>query len=180
MSTIPCLALAIGLLSPSLALAQEASSSSPQTVNPHVRVDLHAAFERYGTLGFGARFEFPLAPNGIIDGNVRDELSLSVGADGFFFGSHNQWRGYGDAYIIPMALAQWNFYVGDWSLFPEAGIALHVQFGGDGWNDPYGHNRAWLYPALALGLGARYHFGPNVALLMRIGTPGGLQIGVVF
>ena len=77
-------------------------------------------------------------------------------------------------------MVQWNFYAGDWSFFPEAGVAIGLGFGDNGWvdnrNDRYGR----VYSYLALGLGLRYHFSSDVALLLRVGNPGGLQIGVVF
>ena len=85
------------------------------------------------------------------------------------------------SHVTPIAAAQWNFYFGGhWSVFPEAGVALRVGLDHYGWTDPYGHTYPWIYPALDLGVGARYHFNPSVALLMRVSTPGGLQVGVTF
>ena len=125
--------------------------------------------------GLGGRVEFPLVKDGLIGGNVHDELALSLGADLLFSPvDHDYYTGTG--YVIPIGALQWNFYLGpDWSIFPEAGVALHMGFDNYGYGD-----RAWFYPQPDLGFGARYHFDSRLALLMRISTPGGLQVGLNF
>jgi len=147
-----------------------------------VRVDLHGSLDRYSGLGVGGRAEFAVVPNGLIHGNVNDELALSVGADLMFAQSYFGWDYYGGGtYIVPIAALQWNFYVGNhWSFFPEAGIAVVIGFDQQDWHDNNGKNYGWVWAQPDLGIGARYHFDSNVALLLRLSTPGGLQLGVVF
>ncbi|MDP2313707.1 MAG: hypothetical protein Q8P41_12425 [Pseudomonadota bacterium] len=177
------LALALGLCTIAPALAEEPHHhGEDHNQIQGVRVDLHGNVHRYGVFGAGGRVEFALVPDGFIGGNVRDELALSLGADAFFaplyFGD-NYYDG--GAWVVPIGAVQWNFYLGDrWSVFPEVGVALHVGFRQDEWYDKQGRGYAWLYAEPDLGIGARYHFTSRVALLMRLSTPGGLQVGVVF
>jgi hypothetical protein len=147
-----------------------------------VRFDIHANLDPYGMFGAGARFELPLVPNGFIGGKVHDELALSLGADLLFGGTYLGWSDSDPGtFLTPLAAVQWNFYFGNnWSIFPEAGLAIHIGFTHDTWYDGRGHAYGWLYPQPELGLGARYHFNPNLALLMRVSTPAGLQVGLVF
>lgn len=147
-----------------------------------VRIDLHANLDRHSVFGSGVRLEFALVPDGFIRGtDVNDELALSVGADLFFAPIYFGYEYYGGgAYLIPIGAVQWNFYFGDWSIFPEVGVAVHVGFDHDGWQDKHGNGYGWIYPEPDVGFGARYHFDSNVALLLKISTPGGLQVGVVF
>ncbi len=157
-----------------------------------LRVDLHGSIDTVAMLGGGARFEFAIVPNGFIRGNVFDELALSFGADmlvapTYLFTRNRYDYGYdydydgGSAYIAPIAAAQWNFYLGDrWSVFPEVGIAVPLRLDRDVWYDQNGRPHSWVSVVPDVGIGARYHFNPSVALLMRLSTPGGLQIGVVF
>jgi hypothetical protein len=174
--------LSIGLLTAAPALAHDDGHHGPDHNQiKGMRLDLHGNIDRYSPFGAGGRLEFAIVPDGFLRGNVHDELALSFGADGFFGPRDLGWNGYdGGAYLIPIGAVQWNFYLGDrWSIFPEVGVAVHVGLDHDGWDDPHGHTHTWLYPEADLGFGARYHFTPHVALLMRISTPGGLQVGVV-
>ena len=146
------------------------------------RGDIHAAVDWYTVFGVGGRIEFAIVPNGFIGGEVRDELALSFGGDILFAPTYFGWNAYsGAAYAVPVAAVQWNFYLGDhWSVFPELGVAVHVGFDGNGWRDSHGYSYGWVYPAPDVGVGARYHFGSRTALLFRISTPAGLQIGLNF
>ena len=170
------------VLQSSPALADDLHLGANHNQISGVRVDIHGSLDRYSGLGFGARGEFAIVPNGIISGEVRDELALSLGADLMFAQSYFGWDYYGGGtYLVPIAAVQWNFYVGShWSLFPEAGVAIVIGFDDREWKDNNGHNYGWIWAQPNLGLGARYHFDDNVALLLRISTPGGLQLGVVF
>ena len=178
------LLLSIGLLSATPALAEDDLHHHGPDHNQiqGARVDLHGNVDRWGLFGAGGRVEFAIVPDGFINGNVQDELALSFGADVFFAPIYFGGNYYdGGAYVIPIAAAQWNFYLGDrWSVFPEVGVALHVGFRQDGWYDKNGRGYGWLYAEPNLGVGARYHFTERVALLMRLSTPGGLQVGVTF
>lgn len=146
------------------------------------RGDVHASLDWYTVFGVGGRVEFAIVPDGFIRGNVRDELALSLGGELFFAPTYAGWNAYeGQPYGVPIVAVQWNFYLGDhWSIFPELGVALHVGFDRNGWTDHYGYGYGWIYPAPDVGFGARYHFGPRVALLMRASTPAGLQVGLNF
>lgn len=175
--------ITLGLLFTPPALANETHVGSNHNQISGLRGEIHGNLDRYSVFGLGGRLEFAIVPNGIVSGNVRDELALSLGAD-IFFAPVNVYDGYyysGGAYLVPIAAVQWNFYLGDrWSLFPELGLALHSGFDGRDWKDPDGRSVGWLYLEPDIGVGARFHFSPSVALLLRISTPGGAQLGLVF
>ncbi len=138
-----------------------------------VRMDVHADIGNYGAFGVGLRADIPILANGIVEG-VNDELAFSPGVEVFFV---NYWhdRYDGGPYVLPLAMLQWNFYLGaDWSVFPEAGLAVFI---GDGDYLPRGHG---VYAAFATGLGVRYHFNTRNALLLRASWPAGLQAGLTF
>lgn len=137
-----------------------------------VRFDVHGNFNSYGALGAGIRADIPIVANGFING-VNDELAISPGVEVFFF---NTWNDFGGRpYVMPLAMLQWNFYIGDeWSVFPELGVALFV---GDEDYLPGGNA---IYATVASGVGARYHFSTRNALLLRASWPAGLQFGVTF
>jgi hypothetical protein len=169
------LALAVLPIACALSVPPVATAASPTSANhiDGVRLDVHADVGGYASLGAGFRVDIPLVGSGLIVG-VDDELALSPGLDMFFL---NIYRNYYDGapYAIPNCVLQWNFYLGPvWSLFPEAGVAFYV---GDGQSLPRGLP---LYAALDVGLGARYHFSRRNALLARLSTPSGLQLGVTF
>lgn len=140
-----------------------------------IRVDVHADVDWYGMFGVGVRGEFPILRDGLVNGSVRDELALSVGGDLLFVPFDRNYYT-GGAYAIPIVAGQWNFYLGDhWSIFPELGVAVHLGFDDVGYGE-----RAWLYATPDLGFGVRYHFDRRAALLLRVATPCGAQIGMTF
>ena len=172
--------LALALAAPALAHDTYAGENTIHGV----RFDIHGDIDGYGMFGVGARVEFAIVPDGFLRSTkVYDELALSFGADVLFSGAP-LWIGSdydGGSYIVPVGAVQWNVYLGHhWSVFPEVGVALHVGFAGDGWNDRYGRSYGWLYAQPHVGVGARLHLNPRVALLFRVSTPTGLQFGVVF
>ena len=113
--------------------------------------------------GFGVRVDIPIVPEGILD-SVEDDLALSPGAD-LLFDDGRVWVG------IPFAL-QWNFYINhQWSVFPELGAALLV---GEH------HRHSDVAVDFLLAVGGRYHFSDRNALVLRIGWPIGVQIGITF
>ncbi|MDP2310258.1 MAG: hypothetical protein Q8P18_29855 [Pseudomonadota bacterium] len=176
------LLLAVGAATAAPALAHDAHHGVDHNQIDGVRFDIHGNIDGRSVFGAGGRIEFAIVPDGFIGGNVHDELALSFGADLFFvplYWGDNYYSG--SAYVIPIGAVQWNFYLGNhWSVFPEVGVALHIGFDNSGWHDKHGRSYGWLYAEPDLGVGARYHFNDNVALLMRISTPGGIQLGVVF
>ncbi|MEZ4241989.1 MAG: hypothetical protein R3F59_38725 [Myxococcota bacterium] len=139
-----------------------------------VRVEAHGSVSPYTVFGVGGRLEVPLVPDGFIGGDVHDELALSLGADGYFAELNPGWYD-GGVYVVPVAALQWNFYAGDWSIFPEGGVAFHVHPDGTGWD-----GRQAIYAEPDVGIGARYHFADRNALLLRASTPGGIQVGLTF
>ncbi len=148
------------LLLPARSMAQESRMIEG------ARPEVHMGIGWHGELGFGARIDIPIVPSGFLS-DVHDELALSPGGDLYFAGGkHDHLLA---AAVLPL---QWNLYVHpDWSLFPELGIALLF---GDHKGD--GDLRLHLLGAL----GARYHFGPRNALVMRLSWPFGLQVGLTF
>lgn len=167
-------AIFVTLLLTGLASAQDtqpASNSSNHIAG--ARFDVHADLGGYGSFGAGFRVDVPILREGFIQ-NTDDELAISLGLDGYFVSFYHDYYD-GGPYLIPSVVLQWNFYVGnDWSLFPEAGLSLWV---GD--SDYLRHGNG-LYAAPNLGFGARYHFSRRNALLARISTPTGLQLGITF
>ncbi len=137
-----------------------------------VRMDAHVNLGTYGGVGVGVRGDIPIVPEGFIDG-IDDELAISPGADVYLFNSYTRYSS--GAYVIPVVMAQWNFYLNDqWSLFPEAGLAMFIG------NAAYLPGNRGLYLTVATGAGARYHFNDRNALLMRASWPTGLQVGMTF
>ena len=150
---------------PSLLLGQ---NSMGRNRFANFRVELHLAFNWYGGVGGGARLEFPIAPLGILS-EVDDEIALSVGAEVFYFYT----PGFSGLGVSPLVALQWNFYLANvFSIFPEVGVAFI--FGP-------GRDRYWgTFVAPFLGFGARFHFTDRNALVLRVGWPAGLQLGVTF
>jgi len=136
-----------------------AASAQIAGVRPEVHLDLGF----HGDIGFGARLDIPIVPDGLLM-SAKDDLAISPGVDLLF--------DHGDVWVgVPIAL-QWNFYINqEWSVFPELGLAL--LFG-----DNHHHNDVAVDFLLAVG--GRYHFNSRNALVLRIGWPIGLQFGITF
>ncbi len=140
-----------------------------------IRFDIHHNMDHNGMVGVGGRFEFAIVPDGFIGGKVHDELALSFGADVMIAPFIPRYYDAGPS-VLPVGAVQWNFYLPhDWSVFPEVGVAAHIGFRQDPWR-----GRHWIRPWPNVGFGARYHFTPRVALLMRVSVPGGFQMGLNF
>lgn len=149
-----------------------------------LRLDLHADFAWYGAFGVGARLDIPVLPEGFLrSGSVEDDFVISPGVDLFFWNSlrysyrcgpdvcsSSTWGGTFASFLVA---AQWNLYIGNWSFFPEAGLAIIV---GNSyyWQDRYYNSFIWPF----IGGGVRWHFSEGAALLFRVSWPAGLQIGV--
>jgi hypothetical protein len=158
-----------------------ASTRSGRNTIDGVRFELHANADAWAMFGLGMRVEIPIVPQGFLHAKVRDELALSFGGDVFFAPFGYGWYDPYDAYAIPIAVVEWNFYLNDrWCVFPEAGLAFHLGFYSDHWDDSHWHGPGWAYAQPDLGVGARYHFNPRNSLVFRASTPGGLQVGFTF
>lgn len=148
-----------------------------------VRIEAHLDLAFHDSLGLGVRFDIPVVPDGLIDG-VHDELAVSPGAELFFFDYHDDYhchRGschdHDDGVALwPLVAMQWNFYLNeDWSVFPELGLVLQL------FNDfDHDHNDSHVDIDPLLAVGGRYHFNDRNALVLRIGWPSGLAIGITF
>jgi hypothetical protein len=164
------LAAALGAATAAALPATAAAQAGPPS---NVRLDVHLDTSPwYSNGGLGFRFDIPIVREGLIDGgSVRDDLSLSLGGEFIWFWD----RRYSGLGLIPLAMFQWNFYLGrSFSLFPELGLAF--LWGPRGWNNDY-----WgTYIAPAVQVGFRWHFSASNALLVRIGWPAGLQVGITF
>lgn len=150
------------------AIAPAPARAETQRSHHAIRLDGHGSIGWYGDLSVGFRVEFPIVPDGLVDG-VDDELSLSPGLDFLWF-YHPDFPGVG---IYPLVMAQWNFYLGErWSVFPELGATLIFAEHRDR------YWRTFIAPVIAAG--GRYHFSDRLALLVRVGWPVGLSVGLVF
>lgn len=143
-----------------------------------LRPEVHAGVGFHGFLSAGFDLEFAIVPDGFLR-QMDDELALAAGFDLLFFDFYrdpNEPRGVGFA---PNLTAQWNVYLSDkWSVFPEAGLTLLFVTEGRYYRG-YGNNRR-VYVDAVVGVGARYHLGPRVGLVFRVGYPFGAQIGLNF
>lgn len=165
------IALAIGLLAPLTAVAADAEGSDHDIGG--ARVDVHADMGGYASLGAGLHVDVPLLREGLLAA-ADDEIAISPGVDVFFANFYQEYYS-GGPYVIPSLVAQWNFYLRSaWSVFPEAGVAFYI---GDA--DELLRELP-VYAALDVGVGARYHFTSRNALLLRLSTPTGLQVGMTF
>jgi hypothetical protein len=156
------LAAALGL-----ALWSAPSAAQESVMIDGVRPELHVGLGWGAELGVGARVDIPIVPRGFVD-DVHDEFALSPGADVFFD------DGVGVAALLA---AQWNFYLRpEWSVFPELGLALI--FGDHDRGRGNDDDDVRLRPLFAVG--GRYHWSRRNALVLRVGWPLGIQVGVTF
>jgi hypothetical protein len=136
-----------------------------------VRPEVHVGIGWDAELGFGARADIPIVPDGFVN-DVHDELALSPGGEIYFDGGDD-----GDIAIAAVLAAQWNFYLDpEWSVFPELGLALIFSDRDRGRNDDDADLR--LRPLFAVG--GRYHWSRRNAIVMRLSFPFGLQVGMTF
>lgn len=141
-----------------------------------LRPEVHFSLGGHGDIGAGFRLDIPIVPEGFI-GRGRDDFALSPGLDIQFYDfDHDDGRHGGrrdGVLFMPQLAAQWNFYFPpkDWSIFPEAGLAVVIG------NWDHGDN-VHVDPLVAFG--ARKHFGGSTALVLRVGWPVGFQLGLAF
>ncbi len=154
--------LALGSLS--LQAQAQPTSSSPDGA---VRFEAHLLVGYYRDLGAGFRADIPIVPSGLIDA-VEDDLAVVLGVDLLWY-----YRGHTGFGATPLVALQWNFYLDPhWSVFPELGIAFLIADDND--------RPIESIAAPTAAVGARYHFSVRNALLLRLGWPGGLQVGITF
>jgi hypothetical protein len=164
-----------------LVCADGAEAQRPHRIEG-VRPEVH--FSLGPGVGFGARFDIPIVPDGFLNGRIQDELALSPGFEFYFF-DFDRRNDFDDddfdfAFALPI-VAQWNVFVHDkWSVFPEVGFTIIFT------------DRDWVYHAedfdddldvyadAVIGGGARYHFSDRGSLVFRLIYPFGFQFGVTF
>jgi hypothetical protein len=144
-------------------------------------------------VGFGARYQLPIVPEGILHARIKDDIALDFGAD-FVHVNYGRWPiGY-DPYtflatyddltwnaIIPSVGILWDFWLTpQLALYPklEAGFAIGWwsadYYTGYGYTGP----RASVFFLQAAG-GAKLKLKNGVALKGEVGS-GMLKLGVAF
>jgi hypothetical protein len=163
---------AAGLLMAGPAFASEWITEEPNQHLNQVETEFHAILG-YGDVGAGFRVDLPILKQGFSP-SLNDNVALSLGADILNWPSPDyQVTGM----IIPVML-QWNFFLTRrWSLFGEGGVAFQDWFTHRANGDD---KTFFVWPGL--GAGARYYFkeGNYPALVLRVGYPSGLSVGISF
>ena len=139
-----------------------------------VEYEVHGAigFEKSYGLGAGVRFGIPILKRGFIS-SINNNVAISFGVDLLNWPAAD----YGVTGVIIPVMLQWNFFLTPaWSVFWEVGFAPRI------WFDRPGHGDERFLPWPGLGIGARYHFrlGNYPTLVLRLGFPTGLTVGVSF
>ena len=137
----------------------------------------NGSYYYYGTgYGIGARVNIPLGRNGFL-ARYNNSLALGLGADLVY----NADARYKSAGLEAPVVIQWNLHVAPaWTIFFEPGVFVSVLF-------DTGHcaasdcNGFYIIPEFAAGV--RWHFTSSQsfpALVIRVGWPSGLNVGVSF
>lgn len=155
------------------ALAQD-SWPTPEPVRPHhaepthpllpFRVGLHSVLTWEAEIGAGLRADILLF-NETTAFHGRDEIALSLGCDISFvtFGGENRVN------YWPTATMQWSLAVREHFVFyPELGIVAQAA----------SHDFKGLYPNV--GFGGRINVYQSLEIVVRVGWPMAVSIGVAF
>jgi hypothetical protein len=161
-------ALWLSLGGPASARAQIATSEAPSQEAPRAllpfRTDVHGLLTWEAELGTGLRADILLSA-GTSAFAGRDELALSVGCDVSFV----TWNGGNRVTLWPTATVQWALSVSERFVFyPELGIVAQVR----------PHDFRGLYPNV--GFGGRIHVVHTLDVLVRLGWPMAVSIGLTF
>ena len=118
--------------------------------------------------GLGVRATIPIVENGFVS-SINNSVGIGFGLDWLAY------RGAGlNQFIVPVVM-QWNFFLTkSWSVFAEPGVAFNVftescddyRFRDEGRYRDYRCRRNFVEPHI--GIGARWHFKPEVTLTMRL------------
>ena len=169
------IALGMGILClASGANAAEWIGRQPGNHDNGVEYEFHFTFgydKSYG-VGGGVRFGIPILKRGFIP-SINNSVVISFGADVLNWPA----EGYGVSGLIIPVMLQWNFYLTRvWSVFVEAGFAPRIWF-----DEPGGHHSRF-FPWPGASIGTRIHFtaGGYPALVIRMGFPTGLTLGLSF
>jgi hypothetical protein len=152
-----------------------ASESIVKEPNNHLNrtdTEIHAVLGD-GDLGAGFRFSIPIVSQGFVSA-INDNVDISFGADILNWPSPD----YEVTGVVVPVMLQWNFYLSrDWSVFGEGGVAFQNWFA----QRANGDNQTFfVWPGISVG--ARYYFNPGnyPALVIRLGYPSGLSVGIGF
>ena len=142
----------------------------PQTweLEPHLNFRGVLLPESDPGFGLGIRATIPVTKNGFIS-SINNSVGIGFGVDWLAY------RGAGlNHFIVPVVL-QWNFFLTkSWSVFAEPGLALNL------YNEDcaaYRRLENGRYYARSchrnllephVGVGARWHFTPDMALTLRL------------
>ncbi len=164
--------LAAILLAVSPTFALEGIADEPDNHLSQVETEIHAVLG-INNLGAGIRINFPVLKQGFIN-DLNNSVAINLGAD-FLNWTASDYNVTG--VVVPVML-QWNFYLTrDWSLFAEGGVAFQNWFSRRASGDD---QTFFFWPGMSLG-GRYYLNSANYpALVMRIGYPSGLTLGISF
>lgn len=137
-------------------------------LEPHLNFRGLLLPENNAGFGLGVRATIPIVRNGFVS-SINNSVGIGFGLDWLAY------RGAGlNQFVLPVAM-QWNFFLTKaWSVFAEPGVALNLYT--ESCDDYYrldrgryvgrGCRRNLLEPHL--GIGARWHFKPDMALTLRL------------
>lgn len=154
------------------ALASEWITEQPGEHLNQMETELHGVLGT-NALGGGIRIGLPVISQGFVP-SLNNNVMLSLGVD-FLNWPSSDYAVTG--MVIPIML-QWNFFLTRrWSLFGEGGVAVQDWFSRRANGDD---QTLFIWPGLAAG--ARFYFndGQYPALLLRVGYPSGLSVGIGF
>jgi hypothetical protein len=135
--------------------------------------DLHGGITYYGFgLGVGARYTWQIVNNGFIP-RLNNSFGIGFGADVFVHPAITYFTSFGLSFIIPV-VAQWAFYLTkEWTVFAEVGAGLWIRPLGIDYQvcdiGPLYCSPVWW--VWITGVGAMYHFSPQMALILRAQYP---------
>jgi hypothetical protein len=161
---------AVFLVMTGTAFASEWITEEPNNHLNQVETEIHAVLGSH-SLGAGVRVGIPIVNQGFVS-TINNNVAINFGAD-LLNWPDDEVRGV----IVPVML-QWNFYLTrDWSVFAEGGVAFQSWF-----STPPDHNGDTFFTWPGFSIGGRYYFNPGnyPALVMRVGYPSGLTVGVSF
>ncbi len=155
-------------------------------LEPHLALDWFDSYWAGQGIGPGVHVAIPLMHQGPIS-TINNNMAIKFGADLTFGNGCYYWNGNNRGYyynndncsttslLLPIAL-QWNFYVTDIIVpFGEVGMAIrHTWWSYDGPCVTGGYcpaSNSRTYPIFYPAVGAKFMFGRNAGLTVRMGYP---------
>jgi len=155
---------------PSVCFGVDHGGTQPAFQSDGDRDSCRFRVRRHGGPDFASVFQS--CKQGFIS-TINDNVAIDFGVDILNWPSPD----YGVTGAVVPVMLQWNiFLTRDWSVFGEAGVAFQNWFA-DGQRDD---QTFFVWPGMSVG--ARYYINPGnfPALVIRVGYPSGLTIGVSF